>query len=295
MAPSGGDIGEQVEALLGRLTQQGGEMAGTTADELVRLLVEFYGAGLERIVDVIGADRPELLHTLADDPLVESQLILHGLHPLGPDERIEQALDKVRPYLGSHSGGVAYLGIDDEGVAHLRLDGSCSGCPSSTVTVRLTIEEAVLGAAPELTGIDVAGQTEEAPKPLLQIGKRPGAPEPAPAAAGPVWLHPSAMELPADGQARRVHLDGRPVLMCRLGETYYAYADSCPSCGESLVSTSPDAGALDGDLLSCSSCSTRYDVRLAGRAADRAGGHLDPLPLLDDVSGIRVALLAEVV
>jgi len=285
VAARGGDVGERVEALLEQVHRQGGDPAAATADELVRVLVDFYGAGLERIVEIVGGERPELLTELADDPLVESQLILHGLHPVGVDERIERALDRVRPYLGSHAGGVAYLGIDESGVAHLRLDGSCHGCPSSTVTVRMTIEEAVLGAAPEIGGIEVEGQAEK-PKPLLQIGRRPGAPEPASAPAA-VWLHPSATELPADGGVRRVHLDGRPVLMCRLDGTYYAYADGCPSCDSSLSSGS----SLDGDILRCGSCGARYDVRLAGRSADRPGRHLDPLPLLDDVSGIRVAML----
>ena len=286
-----GDVGERVEALLAQLRQQGGDQAAATGDELVRLLVEFYGAGLERIVEIVADDRRELLDVLADDPLIESQLILHGLHPVGVDERIERALDRVRPYLGSHAGGVAYLGVDDGGVAHLRLDGSCNGCPSSTVTVRMTIEEAVLSAAPEVAGIEVEGQTEK-PKPLLQIGLRAGASPPeAQATPTPVWLHPSAMELPADGQVSQVHLDGRPVLMCRLGETYLAYADSCASCGGSL------AGAtLAGDVLECASCQARYDVRLAGRSVEATGGrHLDPLPLLDDVSGIRIALMPEAV
>lgn len=294
MAGASVDVGGRVEALLAALTEQGGPHVGSTGEELVRVLVEFYGAGLERIVEVVAADRPDLLLTLAEDPLVETQLILHGLHPIGPDERIERALDQVRPYLGSHAGGVDYLGIDDDGIAHLRLGGSCHGCPSSTVTVRMTIEEAVLGAAPEVAGIEVEGQTEE-PKPLLQIGLRPGLASASaagsPAADGsPVWLHPSARDLPAPGHAAQVHLDGRPVLLCRIADTYYAYADCCPTCGGSLAGST-----LIGDVLSCGSCRAAYDVRLAGRAMDRTGRHLDPLPLLDDVSGIRVALVPEAV
>jgi Fe-S cluster biogenesis protein NfuA/nitrite reductase/ring-hydroxylating ferredoxin subunit len=282
VAVTGGDVGEQVEVLLERLGEQGGESAFGTAEQLVRVLLEFYGNGLERIIEIVRAEQPALLEVLTSDALVESQLILHGLHPLDADERIERALDRVRPYLGSHAGGVAYLGIDEDAVAHLRLDGSCHGCPSSTVTVRMTIEEAVLAAAPEVVAIEVDGQAER-PKPLLQIGRRPGAPEPAD--TGPVWLHPSARELPTDGHTGQVHLDGRLVLMCRLGETYYAYADRCPACGGSL-----SGGVLAGDLLACGSCGSRYDVRLAGRAVDGTGRHLEPLPLLDDVSGIRVAL-----
>lgn len=274
------DVGEQVEGLLAQLQRQGGDAAAQTGDELVRALVEFYGAGLEQVVSILDAQHPELIAALTDDPLVESQLILHGLHPLDVDARIERALDRVRPYLGSHAGGVAYLGVDDEGIAHLRLDGSCHGCPSSTVTVRLTIEQAVLAAAPDVSGIDVAGQAEE-PKPLLQIGLRAGAAPPP----EPVWLHPSSRDLPADGASAIAVLDGRPVLLCRLRDTYYAYADQCPACGSEL-----DGALLDGDVLACPHCSSRYDVRLAGAATDGTGRHLNPLPLLDDVSGVRIAM-----
>jgi nitrite reductase/ring-hydroxylating ferredoxin subunit len=78
--------------------------------------------------------------------------------------------------------------------------------------------------------------------------------------------------------------------MCRLGDTYYAYANACPTCGGSFAGAS-----LEGEVLGCPSCSGRYDIRLAGRAADGSGRRMEPLPLLDDVSGIRVALLPAMV
>ena len=111
---------------------------------------------------------------LTADPLVEGLLLLHGLHPLDVDARIQRALDQVRPYLGSHAGGVQYLGVTD-GVARLRLEGSCHGCPSSTVTVQLAIEGAVQDAAPEVTEVVVEGMTAPPEPKLLQIGPRPGA------------------------------------------------------------------------------------------------------------------------
>lgn len=290
MGAQGTDVGSRVEALLAQLRRQGGDPAVETGEELVRELVAYYGEGLAVIVGAVSEAAPEILAALMADPLVESQLVLHGLHPLSLDERIEQALDQVRPYLGSHAGGVAYLGVDDAGVAHLRLDGSCNGCPSSTVTVKLTIEEALLGAVPELTGIEVEGTARR--EQLLQIGLRPGAAPAAAGAAGHVWLHPSRADLPVAGRVRRADLDGRPVLLARLGESYLAYADSCPACARSLLGDSPprEGVALEGEVLGCVPCGARYDVRLAGRAADRTGRRLEPLPLLDDVSGIRVAV-----
>jgi nitrite reductase/ring-hydroxylating ferredoxin subunit len=85
-------------------------------------------------------------------------------------------------------------------------------------------------------------------------------------------------------------IDGQAVVVARLCETYYAYSATCPSCAGSLVGAS-----LDGDVLSCSGCAARYDVRLAGRSTDGSGRRLEPLPLLDDVSGIRIGLLSEAV
>lgn len=291
MGVQGADVGSRVEGLLAQLRRQGGDPAVETGEELVRELVAFYGEGLAQIVSVVGAASPDLLAELAADPLVESQLILHDLHPHDLDARIEAALDRVRPYLGSHAGGVAYLGVDEAGVAHLRLDGSCKGCPSSTVTVKLTIEEAVMAAAPEIVGIEVEGGVADRTAGLLQIGLRPGLEQTSPAAGpGPVWLHPSRADLPADGWARRADVDGRPVLLARLGESYLAYADCCPACAGSLVGAAHEPAVLVGDVLTCGTCGAGYDVRIAGRSADRSGRRLEPIPLLDDVSGIRVAL-----
>ncbi len=137
-----------------------------------------YGEGLTRIMAVL---EPPQVSAIAEDDLVESLLLLHDLHPLDVDARIQRALDRIRPYLGSHAGGVEYLGVDEEGVAQLRLQGSCDGCASSTLTVQTAIEGAIQDAAPELTGIEVAGVSAPA-APLLQVGMGP---PPGWARAGP--------------------------------------------------------------------------------------------------------------
>ncbi len=75
-------------------------------------------------------------------------------------------LADVRPYLGTHGGDVELLGVS-EGVAQLRLEGSCSGCPSSTVTLRMAIEEAIYKAAPDVERVEAV---DGPPAPvLLQI------------------------------------------------------------------------------------------------------------------------------
>jgi Fe-S cluster biogenesis protein NfuA/nitrite reductase/ring-hydroxylating ferredoxin subunit len=230
--------------------------------------------------------------------LVESLLVLHDLHPLDVDTRIQRALDGVRPYLGSHAGGVEYLGVTDDGVAHLRLEGSCHGCPSSTVTVRLAIQGAIEEAAPEVTDVVVEGVTEPAgQQTLLQIGSGPpGSPgEPGGPGAGPGGLvapgDPARVILPdigpPSGRPLATVAGGLPVLVCSVRGTLYAYRDVCAACGSSLAHAT-----LAGERLDCAECGAAYDVQAAGRGLADPASHLDPLPLLADSQGVRVAIPA---
>ncbi|MEO8330427.1 MAG: NifU family protein, partial [Candidatus Nanopelagicales bacterium] len=126
-------------------------MVRERSEELLRVVVQLYGAALERILEVVdeaGALDEEVLTRLADDDLVASLLLVHGLHPFSIEQRVEQALANVRPYLGSHGGDVELLGVSADGVVHLRMLGSCDGCPSSSVTLKLAVEDAIEAAAP---------------------------------------------------------------------------------------------------------------------------------------------------
>lgn len=277
-------VSARVDELLTALKSGGFGAAAPAAEELVGLLVGLYGDGLSRIVAVLieqGSAGEAMLAKLADDPAVEGLLLLHDLHPLDVDARIQRALDRVRPYLGSHAGGVQYLGVAD-GVARLKLEGSCHGCPSSTVTVQLAISGAVRDAAPEVNDVVVEGMTTSPEPPLLQIGRRP---DDAPSDGNGVgWVTlpdvgpPSARPVTASAA-------GLAVLVCAVRGTLYAYRDACAVCGASMAE-----GVLDREILGCPGCGARYNVRLAGQAVDDTAAHLDPLPLLADSHGVRVAV-----
>jgi len=166
----------RIESLLDELGTTGDPSVAARAEELVSCVASLYGAGLARIVELL-ADMPDgerLVRLLAGDELVANLLLLHDLHPDDVDSRIQHALEKVRPYLGSHAGGVEYLGVDEGGVAHLRLEGSCDGCAGSAATVRTAVERAVLDAAPEVARVAVQGMVEATSRtsPLLQIQPR---------------------------------------------------------------------------------------------------------------------------
>jgi Fe-S cluster biogenesis protein NfuA len=132
---------------------------------LVRAVLDLHGTGLERLlghVEAGGAAGRAILDACARDEVVAGLLLLHGLHPRGVEERVRQALDDVRPYLRSHGGGVELVGVN-EGVVRLRLEGSCHGCPSSALTMKQTVEEAILARAPDVAAVEVEGMAEATP------------------------------------------------------------------------------------------------------------------------------------
>ena len=130
--------------------------------EIVQAILDLHGAGLERILGHLveaGEAGAAALDACARDEVAGGLLLLHGLHPLRVEERVHLALEQVRPYLHSHGGNVEFLGIGGDGVARLRLVGSCHGCPSSAMTMKQTIEEAILGRAPDVAAVEVEGET----------------------------------------------------------------------------------------------------------------------------------------
>src|SRR5256884_8525686 len=142
--------GERVEALLAELRSQAGPQVAAAAEELVSCLVELYGAGLARITEIVGGDEsgPKLMDKLVADPLVESLLLVHDLHPLDTSARVRRAVEEVLPQLGSHAGNVEYLGLDEAGVLRPRL--GQSGCSGGTGPG--LIEKALARAAPRAAG-----------------------------------------------------------------------------------------------------------------------------------------------
>jgi Fe-S cluster biogenesis protein NfuA len=170
--------GERVESLLAELRSHAGPQVAATAEELVSCLVELYGAGLAQIVGIVGADEgdgsgPRLLDKLVADPLVESLLLVHDLHPLDTSTRIRRAVEEVLPQLGARAGEIEYHGLDDQGIVHLRLERTAGGCQSTAGTIQTVIEQAVAAAAPEAADVDLEVTEAPAELPLLQISRRP--------------------------------------------------------------------------------------------------------------------------
>lgn len=280
----------RVEGLLEELESLADPMARDLATTTVTALLELYGEGLRRVLDGVGASQAV---TLANDDVVEHLLLLHGLHPVPVEERVQAGLEEVRPYLDSHGGNVELVSVQD-GVVLLRMQGSCEGCPASAMTLKLAIEEAVFKAAPDVAAVEAEGAIEEEPAPsggLLQI-EMVGAELPMAGANGngngsdPSWAMAGSLPQLSSGGTLLKEVSGHELLFLRLDGASYAYRPRCPGCEGSL-----EGAPLTGAELTCPACGHRYDARRAGRCLDQPQLHLEPVPLLTDDSGlVRVAV-----
>jgi Fe-S cluster biogenesis protein NfuA/nitrite reductase/ring-hydroxylating ferredoxin subunit len=271
---------ERVQVLVNQLERLPESQARDLAEQLTAAVVDMYGEGLERIVEALDA---EALNELAADGVVGGLLLIHGLHPVPVEQRVQEALDQVRPYMKSHGGGVELLGIED-GIARLRLEGSCNGCGASASTLELAVEKALEEAAPDLAGMHVEGAVQE---PGIS-----GIPLPmAPTDLGPArvtgWQSLDGVSDLADGELRPVELEGESLVVAQIDAEMLAFHDRCAACGSALAD-----GELTAGVLTCPGCERKFFLPRAGRSLDDERLQLAPVPLLRDGSAAKVALHA---
>ncbi|MBL7922805.1 MAG: NifU family protein [Bacteroidia bacterium] len=68
--------------------------------------------------------------------------------------RIEETLAQLRPYLEADNGNVSFVELTDDFVVRVRLEGACSSCSMSTMTLKAGIEQSILKAIPEVKGVE---------------------------------------------------------------------------------------------------------------------------------------------
>jgi len=93
-----------------------------------------------------------VLTAALEDNLVAGMFLLHSLHPDDIETRVARGIEAVRPYLKSHGGDCELVSVRD-GIVRLKLHGTCGSCPSSSLTLRNAVEEALYEAAPDILEI----------------------------------------------------------------------------------------------------------------------------------------------
>lgn len=145
---------ERVEMLAAKLNQANEPEVRAAALELVQSVIELHGAALQNLIDrcleTAGGERA--LNEAMQDDLVSSMFLLHSLHPDPIETRVLRGIERVRPYLKSHGGDCELVAVND-GIVRLRLHGTCGSCPSSSLTLKNAVEDALYEVAPDIKEI----------------------------------------------------------------------------------------------------------------------------------------------
>jgi nitrite reductase/ring-hydroxylating ferredoxin subunit/Fe-S cluster biogenesis protein NfuA len=252
---------DELERLAGKVDAAVAEVRGLPEDARRRALAlksaveEVHKIGLTTIVRALKADPrgKEILFDLVDDPAVRMLFAMHGLIRADLRTRAERVVAMLRPHVQAHGGDVSLVDVQD-GVAHVRLSGACTGCSESATTLRSTVEGALKEQCPEITEVrQVPVEPEEAaPVVVVQLG--------LPTRAGRLeesgWFHgPTVDDLP-EGRAVPLDTPAARVVLLRAAGGVRAYRNECAHQRLPL-----DGGIVDteADTITCPWHGYRFD------------------------------------
>lgn len=218
----------------------------------------------------------ELLFELVDDPVVHMVLAMHGIVRPDPVTAAEAVLRDVRPGLQSHGGDVELVRIE-ESTAYVRLRGACNGCSMASVTMRGSVEQALVAGVPGLRAVEVVpNDPEPAFVSLDSIGRRPVAERELEEAG---WVRAvAASDVPVGGLVARTlrgSLGEVEAIVVNAAGTMAAYVNACAHQGRPLDDALVDA---DEGTLTCAGHGFCFDAT-NGECLSMPGAQLESLPL----------------
>ena len=162
---TGSEFQEQVRQL-GKLITQFDQMPEgppkAACKELVQLLMDVHGTGLDRIMEIVFESQgpgPAIVDELGRDSVTSSLLLLYSLHPQPLETRVQQAVDRMRPRLRKLSCSVDLEGLTD-GVVQVRVAAASHSCGSSSQDIRAIVEDAIFELAPDVASLEILGLEE---------------------------------------------------------------------------------------------------------------------------------------
>ncbi len=185
----------------------------------------------------------EALRAAAADNVVYAVLRHHGIVKPSIAERVEAALDSVRPMLAGHGGNVELVGVEPPAVT-VRFMGACDNCPASTLTIDAAIKTAVHAACPEIT--DIVQVKDAACGHGADLPKNDGNP----------WLPAGMVQDIPEGGIRAANLDGHAVILARIDDAVTCFDDACVHLGAALHD-----GETENGVLTCPWHGFRFDLR----------------------------------
>jgi Fe-S cluster biogenesis protein NfuA/nitrite reductase/ring-hydroxylating ferredoxin subunit len=258
------------------LSQGWGEAERVGARALVEAVDALNAEALRRLIRAL-REVPGMagaMREAAADEVIYSVLRRHGILKPSLFERVNAALDTVRPMLASHGGDAELVSVEGQR-ADVRFLGACDGCPASTLTFYAGVKKAVQELVPEITEVRQArglggggGDTVHFTSPFAAY-QTDG------------WTMALPIAGLPDGATQFIDLDGSGVILSRFGDRVTCFENACAHMGLSL-----DQGEIAGGLITCphhgfqyaldsGECLTAPEVQLQPHAVRVVGDRIE--------------------
>ena len=192
------------------------------------------------------------MKTAAADEIVYSVLRHFDLVKASLHERVEAALDAVRPMLASHGGGVELVTVKPPDAVEVKFLGACEGCPASMLTFVAGVQKAIQDACPEIESIEqVRGFTNGA-------GEANAVQFVSPFALNSTsdWAFAAKLDDVPEGGVVQLNLDGEDIVLSRNGRVVSCFQNACAHMGMAI-----DMGEIADGIITCPHHGFRYDLR----------------------------------
>ncbi len=214
---------------------------------------DLHKEALRRLIRTLKADPVAgvRLREALGDPVVYGVLRFHGLIKSPLAERLNLALDEVRPALAGHGGGVELVAIKPPDTVELRLVGSCHGCPASGQTLSEGVEKAIRAHCPEILHIHQVSRS--APEPYGDAASTVHFISPFALHARAGWLDAGDLSDIPEGGVSECKLKGRSLLLARLGGRVSCFDNACAHLGMPL-----EMGEVRDGVITCTYHGFKY-------------------------------------
>jgi nitrite reductase/ring-hydroxylating ferredoxin subunit/Fe-S cluster biogenesis protein NfuA len=251
-----------------------------TVQALKSAIEDLHKEALTRLIRALKDDPAagtRLREALAD-PVVYGVLRFHGLIRAPLAERVNDALEEVRPALAGHGGGVELVAIKLPDTVELRLIGSCHGCPASGQTLSEGVEKAIRSHCPEILHINQVSRAAPESRGDGVSTVHFISPFALHVKAG--WLDAGTLaEIPEGGVSER-RLKERSVLLAKRGDQVSCFDNACAHLGMPLEMAEISDGIITCSyhgfkyLLETGECLTAPEVQLKVHAVRVIGSRV---------------------
>jgi Fe-S cluster biogenesis protein NfuA/nitrite reductase/ring-hydroxylating ferredoxin subunit len=219
---------------------------------LKRAIEDLHKEALTRLIKRLKQESMSALRHAVDDEVVYAVLLYHDLvkPPLPPIlQRIQAALEEVRPGLKSHNGDIELVAFKPPDTVEVRLIGTCSSCPASNLTLTQGVEQAIKNYCPEITKVVAVSD-----RPTVD-NSNTGITSPFSPQIKAAWVRVATIDQVPDLGIFATKVAGHSLILYRQGDRITCYRNACSHLASPL-----ETGKLENSIITCPAHGFQYQL-----------------------------------